>query len=118
MGVKNMPQENKIRSRELRKNQTDTEKALWYQLRQKQMGGFKFRRQAPIGNYIVDFVCFEKRLIVEADGGQHSDQGEYDRERSLWLEGQGFRILRFWNSQILKEMEGVKEVIGRALGIK
>jgi len=89
---------------------------LWRHLRLRQLGGCKFRRQQPIGKYIVDFVCFEKRLIVEVDGGQHSENINYDLERDAWLEKQGFSVLRFWDNQILKEMEAVGEVIMGTLG--
>jgi len=78
-------------------------------------GGNRFRRQQPIAPYIVDFVCFEKKLIVELDGGQHAEQSAYDAERTTWLESQGFRVLRFWNNQILMEIEAVKEVIWKEL---
>lgn len=105
----------KARARELRKNMTDAERTLWRYLRLRQFSGNKFRRQQPIGKYIVDFVCFENKLIIEVDGGQHSEQIVYDLERSTWLEGQGFRILRFWDSQVLKETEAVKEKIFEAL---
>jgi very-short-patch-repair endonuclease len=106
---------NKTKARELRKNLTEAEHALWKHLRLRQLAGYKFRRQQPLGKYIVDFVCFEKRLIIEIDGGQHSEQVAYDSERTAWLETQGFRILRFWNNQVLKEIEVVKEVIWEAL---
>ena len=75
------------------------------------MGGFKFRRQQPIGNYIVDFVCFENRIVIEVDGGQHAIEKEKDSERTKWLESQGFKILRFWNNEVLMNIEGVLEVI-------
>jgi very-short-patch-repair endonuclease len=101
----------RIKARELRKNLTEAELTLWRHLRLRQFGGYKFRRQQPIGKYIVDFVCLEKRLIIEVDGGQHSEQVSYDLERSAWLEEQGFRVLRFWDNQVLKETEAVKEVI-------
>ena len=106
---------NKIRARELRKNMTEAERALWKHLRLCQVGGHKFRRQQPLGKYIVDFICFEKRLIIEVDGGQHSEQVVYDSDRNAWLEAQGFKILRFWNNQVLKETEAVKETIIGAL---
>lgn len=106
---------NKIRARELRNNMTEAERALWKHLRLRQVGGHKFRRQQPLGKYIVDFVCFEKRLIIEVDGGQHSEQVVYDSDRNAWLEAQGFKILRFWNNQVLKETEAVKETIIGAL---
>jgi len=105
----------KDRARELRKNPTDAERALWKHLRLRQAGGHKFRRQQIIGQYIVDFVCFERRLIIKVDGGQHSEESAYDRERDKWLAEQGFHVLRFWNNQVLKEMETVREVIEKAL---
>ncbi len=94
-------------ARELRKNQSDTERVLWHYLRNRHLMNLKFRRQEPIGNYIADFMCYEKRLIVEVDGGQHTIQEEYDRRRSEWIEKQGFRILRFWDNEVLENMEGV-----------
>ena len=105
----------KSQVRELRKHLTETERALWKHLRLRQFRGYKFRRQQPIGKYIVDFACLEKRLIIEVDGGQHSEQTAYDLERDTWLESQGFSVLRFWNNQVLKEMEAVEEVIVDAL---
>ena len=102
---------NVFRARELRQTLTDAEKLLWRRLRLKQIEGQKFRRQAPIGNYIVDFVCFEKRLIVELDGGQHAEQTEYDEARDRWLESQGFRVIRVWNDQVMRETEAVMEMI-------
>jgi len=72
-----------------------------------QLDGYKFRRQQPIGNYIVDFVCLEKRLIIELDGGQHAEQSHYDSERDAWLRDQRFTVLRFWNNDVLKNVEGV-----------
>ncbi|MBI4229134.1 MAG: endonuclease domain-containing protein [Deltaproteobacteria bacterium] len=108
---------NRDKARELRKNPTEAERKLWKHLCLRQLGGYKFRRQHSLGPYIVDFVCLEKRLIVEVDGGQHSEQVAYDAERGEWLEAQGFRVLRFWNQEVLKEIEVVKEVIAKALGI-
>jgi len=105
----------KIKARELRKNLTEAERTLWKYLRLRQFDGNKFRRQQPIGKYIVDFVCFEKKLIVEVDGGQYNEQVIYDSERNEWLKKQGFRILRFWNNQILKEIDGVEGSIMEAL---
>lgn len=75
------------------------------------MEGCKFRRQEPIGSYIIDFVCQEKRIIIEVDGGQHSVERERDRERDNWLEGQGYKVLRFWNNEVLTNTEGILEVI-------
>ena len=78
------------------------------------MFGFKFRQQAPIGPYIVDFVCFEKKVIIECDGGQHAESTCKDQRRDKWLAGQGFHVLRFWNHDFLQNKEGVLEVILRA----
>ncbi len=88
-------------ARRLRKHPTDAERLLWRHLRLRQLGGYKFRRQQPLGPYIVDFVCLAKRLIVEVDGGQHAEQAEEDAQRTAWLEAQGFRVLRFWNTEVL-----------------
>ena len=102
----------------LRKNMTEAEKKLWFKLHQKQLGGYKFRRQQSIGNYIVDFVCFEKRLIIEIDGGQHNSENKYENDRTEFLESEGFKVLRFWNNDVLKNIEGVLDVICKELGIK
>ena len=99
------------RARALRKNPTETERVLWVELRYWQVDGYKFRRQQPLGQYIVDFVCLEKKLIVELDGGQHAEQLEYDSVRDAWLRAQGFRILRFWNNDVLQNINGVKDAI-------
>jgi very-short-patch-repair endonuclease len=107
----------KTRARELRKNSTEAERLLWRHLRLRQVGGYKFRRQQSLGPYIVDFVCLEKRMVIEVDGGQHSEQVKYDTQRSAWLEAQGFSILRFWNDEVLRAIEAVKEVIGKELGV-
>jgi len=104
-------------ARELRQRQTEAEKTLWARLRNRQLEGVKFRRQQPIGRYVVDFTSFENRIIVEIDGGQHNGRGimEKDKERTLWLKGEGYHILRFWNNEILKNIDGVLEVIRGAL---
>jgi len=101
----------RLRARQLRRNPTEVERLLWQKLRFWQIDGFKFRRQQPLGNYIVDFVCFERRLIVEIDGGQHAAQREYDAKRDSWLHDQGFIVLRFWNSDIVENMEVVLQSI-------
>ena len=103
------------RAKELRNNPTEAERILWQHLRFRQFGGYKFRRQQPLGNYIVDFVCLGKRLVVEVDGGQHNSQHSYDERRDAWLEQQGFRVLRFWNNEVLQNVEGVKGAIWQAL---
>ena len=95
----------------MRKRQTDAEKVLWWHLQRKQLEGVKFRRQAPIGKFIVDFVSFERKLIVEIDGGQHALEKESDEEREGWLSTQGFKVLRFWNNEDLQDLDGVLEVI-------
>ena len=99
----------------LRKNQTDAEGLLWHYLRGKQLGGYKFRRQQPIGGYVADFVCMPRKLIVELDGGQHADRQIYDRERDAYLRGQGYRVLRFWNNEVMGNCYGVLEQIYGAL---
>ena len=101
-------------ARHLRAHLTDAERVLWRYLRASRLCGYKFRRQAPIGRYIVDFVCFEMRLIIELDGGQHAERTRYESDRTAWLRGQGFRVLRFWNTDVLNNMEGVREVIAEA----
>ena len=98
-------------ARKLRKNSSDAERLLWKKLKSKQFEGLKFRRQQPIGKYIVDFVCLEKRLIIEADGGQHAEDSAKDQQRDEWLKGEGFRVLRFWNNEILGNIEGVMESV-------
>ena len=95
----------------LRRNQSDAEKQLWYRLRASRFLNLKFKRQKPIGHYIVDFICIEQMLIVELDGGQHAMQLQYDTKRTQFLESQGFRVLRFWNNQVLSELESVLEEI-------
>jgi very-short-patch-repair endonuclease len=96
--------ETRVRARQLRKNPTDAERLLWRKLRFWQVDGLKFRRQQPLGRYIVDFICLEKSLVIEVDGGQHSEQVAYDVERDIWLRDQGFNVLRFWNHDVLKNM--------------
>jgi very-short-patch-repair endonuclease len=88
---------NRLRSqaRALRKNPTEVERLLWRHLRFWQLDGYKFRRQQPLGSYIVDFACLEKRLVIELDGGQHTEQADYDSARDAWLRAEGFLILRF-----------------------
>ena len=104
-----------VSARALRKNPTDAEWRLWTCLRHKQVDGFRFRRQAPIGPYVVDFVCFSARLVVEVDGGQPALRSDQDAGRTRWLENEGFRVVRFWNSEVLGNTEGVAEAIRRAL---
>src|SRR5687768_14893877 len=103
------------RARQLRRNPTDVERLLWQRLRFWQVDGHKFRRQQPLGVYIVDFVCLQKRLIIELDGGQHAQEATYDAGRDAWLRDQGFTILRFWNNDVLKNIDGVMEMIVKSL---
>ena len=90
---------------------TDAERLLWQHLRNRQLGEYKFRRQRPIGPYIVDFVCLEKKLVIEVDGGQHAGQMELDSKRSDYLKEKGYRVMRFWNNEVLKETESVLTVV-------
>ena len=103
------------RARDLRKKSTDTENALWNLLRNRQLTGYKFRRQAPIGKYIVDFLCFERNLVVELDGGQHQEQADYDAERTRVLESGGYRVIRFWNNLVLEDTDAVLQMVLIAL---
>ncbi|MDH5190305.1 MAG: endonuclease domain-containing protein [Gammaproteobacteria bacterium] len=102
-------------ARYLRCNLTDAEKLIWQYLRKRQLYGYKFRRQQPIGKYIVDFVCFEKKLVIELDGGQHTEQTRYDELRTIWLNSQEFNVLRFWNNEVFNETEAVIERIAEIL---
>ena len=99
----------------MRHRQTNAETLIWTALRGARLQGFKFKRQQPIGPYIVDFVCFEHSLIIEIDGGQHGDEASSDHERSKWLQSQGFTILRFWNNEVIERKDDVLESIIRAL---
>lgn len=98
-------------ARDLRNNPTDAEQCLWYHLRGSRLNGIKFRRQQTIGRYIVDFVSMEYRVIVELDGGQHSQQIEYDENRTAFLNREGYRVLRFWNDDVLLKTDLVLEQI-------
>ena len=102
------------RARELRTNSTDTERVLWRVLRDRQLG-WRFRRQFVIMPYIVDFACVEARLVVEADGGQYAKPGDHD-QRDAFLERNGWRILRFWNNEIMENRDGVLQRIMEGLG--
>src|SRR6266545_2543870 len=98
-------------ARRLRRDQTDAERVLWFRLRDRRLNGWKFRRQVPIDRYVVDFCCIDARLIVELDGGQHSVRTEADARRTAVLETCGYLVLRFWNNDVLKNMDGVLEEI-------
>jgi very-short-patch-repair endonuclease len=109
---------NKI-ARQLRTNSTKAERKLWRLLRSLKAQGFHFRRQVPIDGFIVDFVCYSARLVVEVDGGQHNMQPglRADAARDQYLSGQKFRVLRFWNNDVLGNSDGVAEVIAGAIGL-
>jgi very-short-patch-repair endonuclease len=103
-----------VRSRQLRVSQTDAETKLWNGIRNRQIDGHKFVRQQPIGRYICDFVCREKLVVVEVDGGQHSESAR-DEARDRYLRTQGYRVMRFWNNDVLSNVDGVLTVIDEAL---
>jgi very-short-patch-repair endonuclease len=102
-------------ARELRRNMPDPERLLWFRLRNRQIGGAKFRRQMPIGPFIVDFACLERNLIIELDGSQHAGRVAEDDERTKWLNSRGYQVIRFWNYVIFEDLEAVLESIGLAL---
>ena len=105
----------KLRARELRKNQTDAEQRLWYSLRNRQFCGLKFRRQYPIGGYVVDFACIKHHLVIELDGSQHLEQKEYDACRTDYLQACGYLVKRYWNHQVLTQHDSVLSDIYRTL---
>ena len=106
-----------LRARELRNNATDAERKLWQKIRRRQVEGFRFRRQVPLGPYIVDFACLAARLVVELDGSQHTQDENIasDEWRTAWLNSHGFRVIRFWNLDVLQNVDGVWESIAAAL---
>jgi very-short-patch-repair endonuclease len=103
------------RARDLRRNMTEAERRVWRILRSEQMQGYKFRRQVPIGRYIADFASHEARIIVEIDGGQHDSSSPEEAERSAFLQNEGYRVLRFWNNEVLGNLGGVYEAIAGEL---
>jgi very-short-patch-repair endonuclease len=103
------------RARQLRNESTDAERRLWYFLRRRQLAGCKFRRQYPLAGYIVDFVCLPAHLVIELDGGQHLDALIYDEARTKVLEQRGYRVLRFWNDDVLLRTSDVVAEIFRVL---
>jgi len=98
---------------QLRRDMTDVEWKLWFALRDRRLDGFKFRRQATIGDYVVDFLCVEARLVIELDGGQHSEKR--DARRTVFIESRGYRVMRFWNNAVNESFEGVLQMIHAAL---
>ncbi len=109
------PNSQKEFAKRLRRNMTDAERRLWSKLRSKQFLGMKFRRQHPIGPFIVDFVCLENNLVIELDGGQHALDVENDKLRDDWLKNEGFTVLRYWNNEVLMETSSVLEDIQRKI---
>ena len=107
------------KSRQLRKNMTPQERKLWYIIKNRQFNGYRFRRQFPLGQYIVDFICREKKIIIEIDGGQHNEikNIQYDNERTEYLISEGYKVLRFWNNDIDKNIGGVYEKLKEAFEI-
>ncbi len=101
--------------RKLRRDSTEAEKVIWRALRNRRLNGHKFRRQHPIGKFVADFCCMEAMLIVEIDGGQHDRQAEADARRTSELERQGYRVVRFWNNEVLGNLEGVLTVLRQEL---
>jgi len=113
--MKAAPAKLRDRARQWREAQTDAERKLWMRLRSRQLGGAKFRRQQPIGPFIADLCSFEHGLVIELDGGQHAAQAEADGRRTAFLEREGYRVLRFWDHEVLQGIEAVLERIHEAL---
>lgn len=114
--MKGNTQRGKTFARKLRKSETDAERKIWQQLRSRSLNGAKFRRQHPIGPYVVDFICINEKLIIELDGSQHQQQQDYDAQRTAFLEQAGYRVLRFWDDDALSRTEDVMQAIFDALG--
>ncbi len=106
------------RARQLRRDQTDAERKLWMRLRNAQLAGLKFRRQFPIGDFIADFCCRDRWLVVELDGGQHATQVMKDARRTAILAEHGYRVVRFWDNEVLTNLEGVVDQIARVLSLE
>ena len=106
---------NTQKSRLLRKNQTEAERILWQRLRNRGLQGYKFRRQVAVGPYVVDFMCQSAHLIIEVDGGQHAANREYDQFRDAFLWATGYEVLRFWNNEIMGNLDGVLETLAQTL---
>jgi very-short-patch-repair endonuclease len=101
----------KERARNLRKNSTDAENRMWYFLRDRRLNGYKFIREQVIGNYIADFVCRQKKIIIEVDGSQHAEAVQYDKRRTKFLEEKGYKVFRIWNNEVFENIDGVLEAI-------
>ena len=102
-------------AKNLRGKATNTENYLWLFLKNRQLEGVKFRRQEPMGRYILDFVSYERKIVIELDGGQHAENKKKDKERDAWLNSQGYEVLRFWDNEVLKNKDGVLESIRQKL---
>ena len=103
---------NKVRGRTMRSAPTEAERKLWWHLRYRlALPDTHFRRQVHLGRYIVDFACHAKKIVIEVDGGQHSEESKHDARRTQFLEAEGYRVLRFWNNEVLSNIDGVLEVI-------
>jgi very-short-patch-repair endonuclease len=105
----------RVRARTLRESATDAETLLWHHLRDRRLAGYKFRRQRPIGPFFADFACLESKPVIELDGGQHAEAREYDNARTRFMEAEGFRVLRFWNNEVLTQIDLVRQQILREL---
>jgi len=103
------------KAKQLRVNSTDAEYRLWRQIRNRQLDGWKFRRQFPVDHYIADFVCAELKLVIEIDGGQHAEARFYDEQRTEYLQSKGYQVVRFWNNEVLGNTDGVLERIAEIL---
>jgi very-short-patch-repair endonuclease len=106
------------RARKLRREMTEPEKRLWHRLRDNQLGGCHFRRQVPLGPYIADFCCLRPKLVIEIDGVTHTEMSEAEARRARWMRAAGYHVLRFWNNEVMENIEGVLEQIARASGVK
>lgn len=117
---KSSPPPSRGRAKNLRKNLTDAEQKMWWDLREFKKLGFHFRKQAPIGHYIIDFVCLKHKIIIELDGGHHTEdtQRAHDIKRDTWLKSEGFKVLRFWNDEFFKNRNGVLDTILNALPLE
>ena len=109
------PQASTRRARQLRQQQTEAERRLWWHLRARQLAGVKFRRQQPIGRFVVDFCALDPKLVIELDGGQHIEGAAQDEQRRAYLQRCGYRVLRFWNDEVLQHTEPILETIAHAI---
>ena len=109
--MKGNSQRGKTFARKLRRSETDAERKIWQQLRSHNLNGVKFRRQHPVGPYIIDFICINEKLVIELDGSQHQRQEDYDAERTAYLERNGYRVMRFWDNDVLLRTDDVMQVI-------